>query len=180
MKIRPNEPSIDPQRHLSLTELQRVGSQITPERSGVLHCIVQRQEDGSRVQPKVGSLCQDNGLVSDRWSLDPKRKKEEQIAIMDWKIAVLIANGQPLTLFGDNLFIDWNFAQIPVGTRFALGDAVLEITPEPHTGCAKFAKRFGTDALAYTCCIPENHVRGVYAHVIVSGDIKIGDQLVSL
>lgn len=180
MKIRPQEPSIDSTRHLSIQELTQRCLEIPHNRSGKLYHIVQRQADGSRKTPHSGYLCTEHGLVGDRWTTDPKKKKEEQIAVMDWHVASMIANGQSLTLFGDNLFMDWDFANIPIHTPFALGEARLEITPEPHTGCSKFAKRFGNDALTYTCLVPTNYVRGVYMRVLHPGRITIGDTLIPL
>ena len=35
-----------------------------------------------------------------------------------------------------------------LGTRLALGSAVIEVTEPPHPGCAKFVERFGQDAAA--------------------------------
>ena len=174
---RPNEPSIDATRHLSTTELIEKIQKLSQKRSGRVHCIVQRLQDGSRQTPQSVSFSIEQGLVGDRWFLDPKKKVVEQIAIMDWQIANVIANGQSLTLFGDNLFVDLDFANIQSGTQFSLGAAILEVTPEPHTGCSKFAKRFGSDALRYTCVDPSKNVRGVYAQVVQSGMISLNDRL---
>lgn len=173
---RPNEPSIDATRHLRTTELIEK-MQVVQERDGLVHCIVQRLQDGARQTPQSAFFSIEQGLVGDRWFLDPKRKVVEQIAIMDWQIANVIANDQSLTLFGDNLFIDCDFANIRPGTRCTLGEAILEITPEPHTGCSKFAKRFGSDALRYTCVEPSKNIRGVYAQVVQSGTISLNDRL---
>ena len=59
-----------------------------------------------------------------------------------------IANGQPLFLFGDNLLVELDVspANLPTGTRLQVGTALCEVTPKPHTGCGKFAARFGQDA----------------------------------
>ena len=173
---RPNEPSIDATKHLGTKQLIEK-MQAVQERDGRVHCIVQRLQDGSRQTPQSAFFSSEQGLVGDRWFLDPKKKLVEQIAIMDWRIAKMIANGQSLTLFGDNLFLDWDFADIQPGTRFSLGEAILEITPEPHIGCSKFAKRFGSDALRYTCVDPSRNIRGVYAQVVQSGTISLNDRL---
>jgi hypothetical protein len=147
---------------------------------GALKCIVQRHSDGARSAPLDAVLSPEDGLVGDRWSSNPKKKVVEQIAIMDWQIACLIANGQSLTLFGDNLFVDWDFSDVEIGKHFSLGEAVLTITPESHVGCSKFAMRFGSAALKYTCIQSQNNVRGVYACVVRAGRIAIGDRIVFL
>ena len=65
-----------------------------------------------------------------------------------------------------------------MGSRLAIGDAVVvQISEEPHTGCAKFSARFGSDALKFINS-PEGRelrLRGVNAHVIVPGTISTGD-----
>lgn len=177
MKHRPNEPCIDSRAHLSREQLDLSFSSNRSARDGSVRYIVQRQSDGSRKSPHTGFLCTERGLVGDRWGDDPDRKYEEQIAIMDWYVADVIANGQSLDLFGDNLFIDLDFALVQAGTLFSLGEALLEITTEPHVGCSKFAKRFGAPALRYTCLVPSDHIRGIYARVIRSGEISLGDSL---
>ena len=83
----------------------------------------------------------------------------------------------PIT--SDQLFVDLNLGQanIPPGTRLAIGGAVIEITRPAHTGCAKFSARFGLDALK---CVnsPDGRVlglRGVNARVVQPGIIRTGD-----
>ena len=67
---------------------------------------------------------------------------------------------------------------LPTGARLAIGDTVVvQISEEPHTGCAKFSARFGSDALRFINS-PEGRelrLRGVNAHVIVPGTIATGD-----
>ena len=66
---------------------------------------------------------------------------------------------------------------LPPGTRLRVGTALIEITPEPHTGCKKFHARFGSAALRWI-----NHrdhrderLRGVYGRVIEAGVVATGD-----
>ena len=51
-------------------------------------------------------------------------------------------------LAGDQIYVDLDIseANLPAGTRLSLGSAVIEVTPEPHTGCVKFMSRFGKRA----------------------------------
>ena len=48
---------------------------------------------------------------------------------------------------GGDLDLDLSLTNLPPGTRLVLGTAEIEVTAQPHTGCAKFASRFGADAL---------------------------------
>ena len=80
---------------------------------------------------------------------------------------------------GDQLFVDLELSQgnLPPGTRLQIGEAVMEITPLPHTGCTKFARRFGGPARKWIMSdegLLERR-RGVYARVIQDGLIKVGD-----
>ena len=60
-----------------------------------------------------------------------------------------------------------------------LGSAVIEITDEPHLGCAKFAARFGRDALRFVNSATgrELRLRGVNAKVVVAGTVRTGDEI---
>ncbi len=179
MNIRPNEPAINPAAQLSMEELKKRLGRIAGERTGLLQKIVQRQADGSRKEPDKGYLSPSEGLVGDRWQESKKTPIGEQLAIMDHRVAELFANGQPLTLFGDNLFIDMDLSQSawPIGARFRLGEALLEVSAEPHDGCSKFARRFGPAALKLTCIEKEARLRGIYAVVIEAGWVRVGERV---
>jgi hypothetical protein len=43
-------------------------------------------------------------------------------------------------LAGDQLYIDMDLSgeNLPPGTQLTLGNAVIEVTSQPHTGCKKF------------------------------------------
>ena len=46
-------------------------------------------------------------------------------------------------LAGDQLFVDLDLsgANLPRGSRLAIGTAIIEVTAVPHTGCKKFSSR---------------------------------------
>ena len=50
---------------------------------------------------------------------------------------------------GDQLYVDLDlsYRNLPPGTRLRVGEAVIEVTEEPHRGCGKFSARFGVEAL---------------------------------
>lgn len=74
--------------------------------------------------------------------------------------------------FGENLIVEgYDFRNLPVGTRFTCGDAVLEMTQigkECHSHCQIY-KTMGD------CIMPRE---GVFAKVIEGGKISVGDELV--
>ena len=54
---------------------------------------------------------------------------------------------------------------------------MIQITEPPHTGCKKYAARFGLDALKFVNSRVgrQLHLRGVNAKVIRPGVIRVGD-----
>lgn len=77
--------------------------------------------------------------------------------------------------FGENLILDGpeDLKSLPLGTRFLIGDAVLELSQigkECHDHCAIFDKMG-------RCIMP---VEGVFAVVIKGGEIRVGDEVTVL
>jgi hypothetical protein len=174
-------PRGDPARHLDGAALDaRARALAAPARdAGRLALIVRRLPTGARETPGEVRLSAQEGVPGDDWSRRPPRKPEAQLAVMRRDVAELIANGQPLTLFGDQLFVDLDVsaASLPVGTRLRVGAALVEMTAEPHDGCRKFQQRFGADALRFVQAREtrgENR-RGVYWRVIEPGLARVGD-----
>ena len=87
-------------------------------------------------------------------------------------------------LAGDQLYVDLNLSgeNLPPGTRLAVGTAVLEVTPPPHTGCKKFVARFGIEAMKFvnSGVGRELNLRGVNAKVVGSGTVRPGDAVKKL
>ena len=56
---------------------------------------------------------------------------------------------------------------------------MIEVTDQPHTGCAKFAARFGAEALRFVNIGEgkELRLRGINAKVVVPGPITQGDEV---
>ncbi len=169
----------DPSRHLPLAALEAGlhGLPAEPKETGRLLLIVRRPPDGTRETPPRLRLTPEDGVPGDSWGRQSDRKPDMQIAVMQRGVASMIANGQPLTLFGDSLFVelDLSAANLPTGSRLRVGDAVVEVTPMPHNGCSKFSKRFGPDALRFVNDKPTRHLnlRGIYWKVVEPGDVWV-------
>jgi hypothetical protein len=173
----------NPERFRSLEDLTRVLTALPPARTdeGRVTLIMRRCEGGRRENLDSVVLEKEVGVPGDAWGRDRRRKQDMQIAVMEKDVAELIANGQPLTLFGDCLMIDLDLsaANLPAGTRLRVGGAVLEITPMPHNGCMKFRSRFGDGALRFVSLRELRHrnLRGIYMRVAEDGKVKVGDRV---
>jgi MOSC domain-containing protein YiiM len=103
-----------------------------------------------------------------------------QLNVMNARVIALLAREEDRwPLAGDQLYIDMDLSQenLPPGTRLALGSAVIEVTDQPHTGCKKFAARFGLDALKLVNSPlgRQLQLRGLNARVTQPGMIRVGD-----
>jgi MOSC domain-containing protein YiiM len=101
---------------------------------------------------------------------------------MNARVIELIAGSQSRwPLAGDQFFVDLDLGarNVPPGTRLGLGTAVLEVTNQPHTGCAKFIERFGLDAMKFVNSADGRalQLRGINARVITSGRVRTGDSI---
>ena len=159
----------------------------SPTDDGELKLIVRRSAVGERETPSTARLDVDQGLVGDNWLARGSRHMpdgvadpEMQLNIMNTRVVDLVAITQERwPLAGDQLFVDMDLSSenLPPGTQLALGEAVIEVTQPPHTGCKKFAARFGTDAVVFVNSGRGKtlNFRGICAKVAKSGDINVGD-----
>jgi hypothetical protein len=175
--------------HLSVEELERGLGDVraSPTDEGTLALIVRRPAVDEREVVSHGELDLEVGLRGDTWSVrgstssvDGGPHPEAQLNVMNARAAALVAGSiDRWPLAGDQLYVDLNLseANLPAGTRLAIGDAVIEITAKPHRGCAKFASRFGADALRFVNTGEglALNLRGRNARVVTAGTIRTGD-----
>lgn len=178
-------------RHLTTEELQSGLDEIrrSPTSQGRLEMIVRRPAVGAREVLAEGQLDLAVGLVGDTWEKrgstrtpDGSRHPDMQINLMNARAVALIAQDRARwPLAGDQLFVDLNLsaANLPPGSRLEIGTAVLEVTAQPHTGCAKFVERFGLDAMKFVNSPVgrELCLRGINARVVRPGVIREGDRI---
>jgi hypothetical protein len=176
-------------RHLTTEELDAGLDEIrrSPSDGGTLELIVRRAAADERETVEVAELDLVHGLVGDNWLERGYRKSPDGSAHPDMQvtltnaraIALLAQSPDRWALAGDQLYVDLDLGgkNLLPGSRVAIGSAVLEITAEPHNGCAKFAERFGMDAVRWVNS-PDGkalHLRGVNARVVESGTIRHRD-----
>jgi MOSC domain-containing protein YiiM len=164
----------------------------SPVDNGTLEAIVIRPSENKRESLDSVSLTPEGGLQGDRWSLgcwkklpDGRPHPDVQVAIMNSSFIQALAGDRELwPIAGDNLYVDLNISEeyLAAGQLLKIGSTVLQITNEPHLGCKKFALRFGVDAVRVvnTKTGRELRLRGVYARILQSGKISVGDKITKI
>jgi MOSC domain-containing protein YiiM len=157
-----------------------------PRDEGTVRLICLRKGDGIHETPDQAEATARDGLLGDRWAASRKPGSDPAgataITLINATVAELIAAGvQPLHEAGDNIHVDLDIGvdALPPGSRLAIGDAILRVSEEPHTGCSKFRNRFGLDALKWVST-PEGRarrLRGMNCSVVQPGRIRIGDPI---
>jgi hypothetical protein len=175
--------------HRTLAELEAglPAAQWSPADEGTLELIVRRPAIGRRDVLTLGHLDPLVGLIGDTWnqrgsSRTPDRSPhpDMQINITNSRVIALIAgDSSRWALAGDQLYVDLDLsaANLPAGTRLAIGPAIVEVTAQPHTGCGKFAERFGVEATKFVNSPTGRafNLRGINARVVAGGAIRIGE-----
>jgi hypothetical protein len=155
----------------------------SPKNAGTLEMIVRRPQVGEREVMTEGTLDFAKGLVGDNWpsrGSSDKPNPDVQLTIMNSRaIALLARDKSRWPLAGDQLYIDLDLSEenLPIGTRLAVGSAVIQVSPQPHTGCKKFLARFGQEAVDFvnSALGIKLHLRGINARIIQQGTIRVGD-----
>ena len=178
-------------RHAELATLQLGLTEIrsSPKDAGSVELIARRPTVEEREVMAEAELDPVEGLVGDSWrtrgskaTRDGSAHPDMQLTLMNARVAALLAGERDRwPLAGDQLYVDIDLssANLPPGTRLEVGSAMIEITAVPHTGCGKFSRRFGTDAMKFvnSGVGRELSLRGVNAKIIAGGTVRVGDTI---
>ncbi len=164
----------------------------SPADHGILELIVRRPAVDERELLDEGELDLDEGLVGDSWNQRPSKLTDDggphldmQLNLINSRLLALICpDPKRRDLAGDQLVVDLDLAAVnlPAWTRLAIGSAMIEVTDQPHTGCAKFSQRFGVEALRLVNSEVggELNLRGINARVVQPGAIRKGDRITKI
>ena len=174
----------------SIAELEHAMDNIlqSPNETGSVELIVCRPDVNKRETLTSAELTIEKGLLGDNWKANENKfsyynnYQDAQLAIINSRVMSAIAEDkQQWPLAGDQFYVDFDLSanNIAPGTRLSLGNAIIEVTAEPHLPCSKFAKRFGKDAAAFVKSTnrPQLNLRGIYAKVISPGSVGLNSQI---
>ena len=157
-----------------------------PQEVGTVELMVRRPAVDEREVVDEAELDLEEGLVGDNWRARGRSggrrpaNPDAQITVMSSRAIALAAGDRDRwALAGDQLYLDLDLSSdnLPPGTRLEVGSAVIEVTAEPHTGCKKFAARFGLETLEVFNS-PEGralNLRGINTRVVRAGAVHVGD-----
>jgi hypothetical protein len=160
-----------------------------PVDHGRVELLVLRPTVGERETPQQVRLDVVEGVVGDNWRVRGSKRPggsadpEAQITVMNARVAHLVSGGEAdrRKLAGDQIYADLDLSQenLPAGSRLRIGSAVIEISAHPHTGCAKFVARFGSDAMGFVNSPMgrQLRLRGVNCKVVSGGVVSVGDTI---
>ena len=172
-------------------ELQTMVDDIleAPKDAGPIEMIVRRPHENEREVVQSAHLSKDGGLVGDRWITNVDANGDPylaaQLTLMNSRVTDAVAvTRERWPLAGDQIYVDMDISMenLPPGSQIQVGDAIVEISEVPHTGCDKFAGRFGKEALRFANVGVgrENRFRGVNAFVVEPGSFRVGDKITKL
>ena len=160
-----------------------------PSDGGKLRLIVRRPREDEREILDEGDLDLEVGLVGDDWLArgDPSQEDGRahplaQGTIMNSRVLEVMAGPvDRWPLAGDQLYVDLDLSEenLPAGTRLSMGEALLEVSAKPHTGCSKFTQRFGLAAMRWVNSETgmKLRLRGLNTRVLKPGTIRVGDRV---
>lgn len=160
-----------------------------PKTEGTVELVVRRPREGEREVLDEAFLSREEGLRGDDWLARARRNAPgdapdpgTQLTLMSSRVIDLLAGDRSRwPLAGDQLYVDLDLTQanLPAGTRLQVGEATIEVSAEPHTGCAKFTARFGSAAIRFVNS-PSGRamrLRGLNARVVEPGAVRPGDPI---
>jgi MOSC domain-containing protein YiiM len=179
--------------HLTALELEQGLADVlaSPRDKGLVRAIFVRPRENERQSLAAAMLSPEGGVEGDRWPTDHWQKlpdgrsdPKSQVSLMNSRVLELMAGEEAaMGLSGDNFIVDLNLSDqnLPAGSHLHIGEnVVLEITEQAHSGCGKFSRRFGQQALEFINGPQGRHLnqRGRFGRIITGGTINVGDAVV--
>ncbi len=135
----------------------------------VLELFVSLKGDSKRIAKTVIEL-NENGIVGDKFYAKDKERSVLLTTIESYGMAVANNIHMPYGSLGENILIDYNPYNLPLGTKIQMGEVVLEVA-QNCTICNHLSSIDKT--------LPKllKDDRGIFVKVVEAGFIEKGDKL---
>lgn len=160
-----------------------------PKDSAPIESLCFREGYGQRAFPEQIELSVAGGIKGERWAKAPWLKLADgspdpriQVSILPLRVMDLCWRDRQNSVHpGDTMVadLDMSEANLPVGTRLAVGTAQIEVSDYFNTACIKWKERYGAESLAWI-----NHrsyralrLRGVLCRIVQDGVIRASDAI---
>lgn len=157
-----------------------------PTDRGRVERLVVRPARGTRETPDAVHLSVQSGVAGDRWQTRAARYgaryADRQVTLIRADVARVLTEPKDAQWTGDNLHLDIDLSvdNLPVGSQMQVGEALIELSAKPHTGCKRFRDRFGDDAARVNAhpLFTGQRIRGALGRIVRDGQVRIGDPVV--
>ena len=163
----------------------------SPTDCGTISLLVERPDLNKRNIVTSTRLTHAGGMEGSGWELNPERGPVDQICVMSTAAIRVITGSEDPEIWaeaGDQIFMDFELGDhhLQIGDFVQVGPkdrgVLLQVTPKAHTGCGKFARRYGSDALKVVAnkLARERRLRGIYFVVVKDGIVETGDDIIKI
>ena len=159
------------------------------DNASILH-LCYRPDYGERCFTDELQLSCEQGVIGDRWLKEANAgsqysgDKRVQVCILPKRILELVwraDDGEDAIYPGDTIIVDMDLSHenMPIGSQFKIGKAVLEVSDIYNGGCKKWIARYGATSTHWFNRTDNRtkRLRGMLCQIVSDGVIKKGDLL---
>ena len=160
-----------------------------PKTDSTVHLLCTRPDYNKRVFPKRITLTRARGIAGDFEMSKPWLKREDgspdpriQVSVLPRRVLDLVwLDREAQTHPGDAIIADFDMSlnNLPTGSLFRVGTAVLRVSDLWNDGCVKWKVRFGRPAYKWVSAPDHENLRlrGIFCSVEQDGEAALGDPI---
>ena len=156
----------------------------TPNYQGRIELIVCLGLNGHKQEVRYCEVDKEDGLRGDNLELGPTCDTSGYISLLNSRVMALFDDDRKRWKNTDNQFfvdLDLSSENVPAGTRLQMGTSIIEILHPQRLSEHMVYRNFGSEAAArVSTSLGEAFSWGVYARVVRSGRISVGDAIAKL
>lgn len=156
-----------------------------PKTGSAVELLCLRPDFGQRSFVSEISVTRVRGIPGERWGSQPWLKLPDgtghpgiQVSVLPRRVLDLVWRDRETVVHPGDTFVcdlDMTQANLPAGTRLAVGTAVLCVSEVWNDACAKWKVRHGEAAFDWVRAYPQHRLRGILCSIEQDGVIRNGD-----